>query len=52
MLFAPLLQKLHKQLLLQSQQLSTDLGSGALTFSDGRQIANHVHPAQLTLQDR
>jgi len=38
-----------KQLLLQGQQLRSDFTAGALTFSDGRQIADQVRPAQLTL---
>ena len=29
--------------------LASELGTGTLPFRDGRQIANHVRPAQLTL---
>jgi len=38
-----------KQLLLQLQQLCSELGVGAWTFKDGGEIADQVRPAQLAL---
>ena len=38
-----------EQLLLQVQQLRSRLTAGALTLSDGGEIADHVRPAQLPL---
>ena len=38
-----------KQLLLQVQQLRSELSAGARAFGDGGQVADHVRPAQLAL---
>ena len=40
---------LSKQLSLQGQQLSSELGAGALPLGAGRQIADQVGPAELAL---
>jgi hypothetical protein len=38
-----------KQLLLQVQQLCSELSAGARAFGDGREVADQVRPTQLTL---
>ena len=41
-----------KQLLLQAQQLGSELGAGARAFGDGGEIADQVRPAELPLLGR
>jgi hypothetical protein len=41
-----------EQMLLQRQQLGSDLLAGTLPFGDGRQVTDQMGPAQLPLEQR